>query len=506
MNREAFQALFSKGILILDGATGTQMMKRGMPAGVCPEQWALEHPDALLSVQRAYVAAGSQVVYTFTFGGSRFKLKKHGLADRTREMNAALARLSREAAGSEVLVAGDLAPCGRMLLPYGDASFEEVVDGFREQVLGLLEGGVDFFVVETMMDIQEARAAMIAVRACCDLPILATMTFESGMHTLTGTDPVSALVTLQALGADAVGTNCSTGPAEMVEVIRAMKPHARVPLVAKANAGKPRLVDGKTVFDMDAGQYAAFVGTLVEAGVNALGGCCGTDPGFISKMAGQAFGILPVPSSTAQEGIASSARQSIRIAPGLPPVMAGMRLLPAGNDKLRGYLEGNDMDEIFDLAREQMEEGAAILHLGAEVEGLNESALLFDMVQTLIQAVPLPLCFHASSAEALETALRIYPGRAVVALDPRNPVHAAAALPVAARYGAMIWLPNDMPADKESPAGMTRLSEVIGTALRHYGYQPWDVLTDTPDRSAEEPGLRQVVIADPVWYTVGVAR
>ncbi len=490
MDRKQFARLFEERILLLDGATGTQMMKRGMPAGVCPELWAIEHPEALASVQKAYVAAGSHAVYTFTFGGSRFKLSEYGLAERTREINATLARISREAVGEGVLVAGDLAPCGRMLEPYGDAAFEDVVEGFKEQVRGLLDGGVDFFAIETMMDLQEARAALLAVRELCDLPVLVTMTYESGMHTLTGTDPLSALVTLQSLGADAVGTNCSSGPQEMVDVIRAMKPYAQVPLVAKPNAGKPRLVDGKTVFDMDADQFAGHVRALVDAGVNALGGCCGTDPGFIAKLADRTRGVKPASPASPAESLVCSARRTVRVGAGLPFTVIGERLNPTGKKALKEALLSGDMDEVFDIARDQLDAGAAILDVNAGVPGIDEVAVLQAMVQTVVQATPLPVCLDSSNPEALEAALRTYAGRAIVNSVSGEAVKLERILPLAAKYGAMVVvLPVDDAGVPETVAERIAVTERVMEQVRRHGLTERDVLVD---------GLMMTVASDPM--------
>ena len=204
MNTAQFKELVSKKLLILDGATGTELQKRGMPAGVCPEQWVIENPDAIKQIQQAYVNAGSDIVYSCTFGGNRIKLEEFGLGHRTLEINRRLAQLSKEAAAGKCLVAGDIASTGRFIKPLGDMPFEECVDVYKEQVQGLLEGGVDLFIIETMLDIQEARAALLAVKESCSLPVCVSMSFDENMRTLTGTDPVTALITLQSLGADAV--------------------------------------------------------------------------------------------------------------------------------------------------------------------------------------------------------------------------------------------------------------------------------------------------------------
>ena len=244
-------------ILILDGATGTELQKAGMPAGVCPELWCLENPETVLNVHAAYCDAGSDIIYTTSFGANSYKLAQYGAHDPA-AINSGLAEIAREAAGKSCLVAGDIGPTGRFIEPFGDLAFEDAVNAFKEQALGLIDGGVDLFAIETMMDIQEARAALIAVKEVSDLFTIVTMTFERDGKTLNGTDPVSALITLQSLGADAVGCNCSAGPKEMLELIRAMRPYAKVPLVAKPNAGLPRLEGDKTVFDMDPDRFAGY--------------------------------------------------------------------------------------------------------------------------------------------------------------------------------------------------------------------------------------------------------
>ena len=250
-------SLLKKKILILDGATGTELQKRGMPSGVCPEVWCLDHPEVIQEIHRAYAEAGSDIVYTCTFGANRFKLGQYGI-ENVRKINKQMALLARAAVGGKTFIAGDIGPTGHFVEPFGDLEFERAVHAFKEQVRGLLEGGVDLLVIETMMDIQEARAALIAIRETTDLFTMVTMTYEKNGRTLNGTDPVTALITLQSLGADAVGCNCSTGPDSMMPLITAMKPWARIPLLAKPNAGMPRLIGKQTVFDMSPKDFAAF--------------------------------------------------------------------------------------------------------------------------------------------------------------------------------------------------------------------------------------------------------
>ena len=290
--------LLKRRILILDGATGTELQKLGMPSGVCPEVWCLENPAAIQDIHRAYQKAGSDIIYTCAFGANRLKLGQYGFTN-VKEINKQLVVLARRAVGNGALIAGDISSTGHFVEPFGDLMFEEAVDIFKEQVRGLLAGGVDLFVIETMMDIQEARAALIAVREITDHFTMVTMTYETNGYTLSGTDPVTALITLQSLGADAVGCNCSTGPEAMVKFIAAMKPFATVPLVAKPNAGMPRLAGKETVYDMGPGDFASWGKKLAAAGVNLIGGCCGTTPEHIAALK-KTSGKAPVISSGAK--------------------------------------------------------------------------------------------------------------------------------------------------------------------------------------------------------------
>ena len=226
--------------LILDGATGTELQKHGYAGDVSAEQWTLAHPDIMREIQRGYVAAGSQVLYTPTFGANRQKLEERGIFNRTADFNRRLAALSREAADGKAWIAGDLAPTGLFLAPLGEASFEDLVDIYTEQAAGLEAAGVDLFVIETMMTLSDARAAVLAVRSVSDKPIFVSFTCDESGRSLSGTDVTAALTVLQGMGISAFGLNCSTGPEQMLVQLRRLREYARVPLIAKPNAGKVR--------------------------------------------------------------------------------------------------------------------------------------------------------------------------------------------------------------------------------------------------------------------------
>ena len=285
VKKKEFKNWIGNRLIYLDGATGSNLMKRGMPAGVCPEQWILSHPDVLIGLQKEYVEAGSNIIYAPTFTANRIKLKEYGLEEQIKEMNEALVGLSLEAASGKALVAGDITMTGQSLAPIGHMDFEELVDVYKEQIRYLDGAGVDLLVIETMMSLQETRAALIAAKEVCQLPVMVTLTFEPDGRTLYGTDALTAAVTLQKLGADAIGANCSTGPDRMAELIRQIAEAVKIPVIAKPNAGMPALDgNGQTVYDMDEDTFAAEMGKLIDAGAGILGGCCGTSPSYLKKL------------------------------------------------------------------------------------------------------------------------------------------------------------------------------------------------------------------------------
>ncbi len=479
MRREFFREYLREKIMVLDGATGTELQKRGMPNGVCPELWVTEHPEVIIDVQKEYIKSGSNAVFTCTFGGNRLKLEEFGLGHKTVELNRKLARISKEAAGDSAFVAGDLAPTGQFIRPLGDVPFEEMVDVYKEQVQGLLEGGVDFFVIETMMDLQEARAALLAVRESCDLPVCVSMTFNEDGRTLTGTDPVTALITLQSMGADAVGCNCSTGPAAMLEVIKLLKPHAKVPLLAKPNAGLPKLFDGKTVFDMGAEEFSTYIRDLAEAGVNLMGGCCGTSPEYIAQINRCLEGARPVRPFGQKTSALTSSRKTVFLGRQRPTVIIGERINPTGKKKLQEELREGKISEVRRFAVEQVEKGAEVLDVNVGMPGVDEKETMIRIIESLSPVTDTPLCLDSSSPEVLEAALRIYPGRALVNSISGERMKLEKLLPVAAKYGAMfILLPLSDAGVPETAEERFQIIESVYEKALAYNFDKSDIVVD----------------------------
>lgn len=479
MTKQAFRELLEKGIFILDGATGTQLQKAGMPQGVCPEQWVIEHPHVIQELQRRYIEAGSHGVYACTFGCNEIKLSEFGLEDRLVEMNTELVKISREAVGDRGYVIGDLSPTGAQMFPLGPYHFEDVVKGYKKQVKALVEAGVDLFVIETMMDIKEARAALIAVKETCDLPIMVSMTYEKSGFTLNGTDPMTAVITLQNLGADAVGCNCSTGPDDMISIVKAMKPYAKVPLLVKPNAGLPQFEQGETIFDMDADTFAKYGLELVEAGANIIGGCCGSTPEFIEKLAGSVQSREPVRWLEKQGSRITSERMTVTIGQDEPTIVVGERINPTGKKRLQAELRQKNMDYVVALAKDQLEKGAKILDVNVGMNGIDEVEIMKLAIEQLSTHVKAPLCIDSSNIDAIEAALRVYPGRALVNSISLEQHKIDRLLPIAKKYGAMfILLPLS---DKGLPESMEEKHAIIKKVYNHaeaIGYKKEDIIVD----------------------------
>lgn len=467
-------------VVVLDGATGTNLQKAGMPTGVCPEQWILEHPQTLIDLQKAYVEAGTDIVYAPTFTASRIKLEEYGLEDRLEEMNRALVALSKEAvAGSEALVAGDLTMTGKQLSPIGDLPFETLVEVYKEQARVLADAGVDLFVIETMMSLQETRAALIAIREVCDLPVMASLTYESDGRTLYGTDAKTAMVVLQSLGADAVGLNCSTGPMEMVAAVEQMREVAYIPILAKPNAGLPQLEDGVTVYRMSPEEFATAGAALVKAGASIVGGCCGTTPAHIGALA-DAIKTLAAPEiSTEKKRLLATERSALEIDLDGSFLVVGERINPTGKKALQAELREGSLDLVCRMAAEQEENGAAILDVNMGMNGIDEKAMMLAAIEELTTASSLPLCLDSSNVEVLEAALRIYPGRALVNSVSLESEKINRLLPIVAKYGAMfILLPlsdEGIPATVEEKRGIVRTILERAYAL---GFTKEDIVVD----------------------------
>ena len=438
--------------VILDGATGTELQKRGFTGDMSAEQWVLEHPESILEIQRKYVASGSNVLYAPTFGGNRQKLEERGIFNRTEEMNKALVQLSKQAADGKAWVAGDIAPTGRFLAPLGDASFEELVDIYTEQVAGLEQAGVDRLrhpgdhivdrkltssanvaqdpwvfvvtqgleqagqgldVIETMMTLTDARAAVLAIRSMSKKPILVSFTCDESGKILSGTDVVAALSVMEGMGVSAFGLNCSAGPEQMLPQLQRLHKYARVPLIAKPNAGMQEIVNGEAVYNCPPEEFVALVPEMLKAGVALFGGCCGTTEEHIAAL-----------------------KAALKDAEYVRPAPECLDLLPAATEKEAFFLpadathgavltaDGDLEDKLSDAMDDEWPMVALKLASWADVDALAD-------YQYMIRK---PLCLICDDAELLEAGLRAYQGRA---LYEGNLTEDALA-PLVEKYGLLV--------------------------------------------------------------------
>ncbi len=399
--------------LILDGATGTELQKRGFSGDEAAEKWILEHPEAILEIQRSYVSAGSRVLYAPTFGANRTKLEAHGLFNVVEDYNVRLVSLSREAAGGKALVAGDLSPTGLFLYPLGDTNFEELVDIYTEQAAALEKAGADLFVIETMMTVAEARAAVLAVRSVSRKPIFVSFTCDAGGRTLTGSDVAAVLQIMQGMEIDAFGLNCSVGPSEMVPQLRRLYEIARVPLIAKPNAGVPEIRGSETVYDCPPEQFTASLREMAEAGVCIYGGCCGTTADHVAALKSGTAQLHPAP---------------------LNP--QNVELLPCATEKELFFLDpavdvGQALacdDNLEDNLDDALDTDAPVVSIAVR------STEDLDSFSDCQYRITKPLCLHCDDAALLEQALRLYQGRALYA----GPLPDSALLPLVQKYGLLI--------------------------------------------------------------------
>lgn len=464
MTREEFSTLSKDHILYLDGATGSNLVKAGMPSGVCPEQWILEHRDVMLKLQKDYVQAGTNILYAPTFTANRVKLAEYHLEKNMSAMIHELVAISREAAASSpghtVLVAGDLTMTGEQLKPMGQMELEDLIDIYKEQILSMVDAGVDLLVVETMMSLAETRAALIAAKEVCDLPVIATLTFEADGRTLFGTDAKTAAIVLESLGASAIGANCSTGPAQMESIISDMVTHTRIPVIAKPNAGLPFLDEnGNTCYNMEAEEFTEEMEILVNAGATILGGCCGTTPEFIRQIHDRFGTEAKATAARRPEGIRYLTSERITHSFGLEDgfFVVGERINPTGKKALQAQLKEGSFEKVIQFAEEQEACGAKVLDINMGMSGIDEKASMLRALEEVSGVTNLPLSLDSSYVEVLEAALRHYPGRALVNSVSLETEKFEKLLPIVAKYGAMFillplsdaGLPKDIDEKKE---------------------------------------------------------
>ncbi len=488
MDYNEFEQFAESRLIFLDGATGSNLIKRGMPAGVCPEKWILENKDIFIELQKEYVDAGSNIIYAPTFTANRVKLSEYGLQNDIVRINRELVALSKEAADGRAYIAADITMTGEQLVPMGKMDFEELIDIYKEQIQITCEAGADLIVVETMMSLQETRAALIAAKEVCSLPVIVTLTFEGDGKTLYGTDAVTAAITLEKLGACAIGANCSTGPDKMVDLIKEISQAVSVPVIAKPNAGLPALNElGETVYDMEEPAFVEGMKELINAGASIVGGCCGTSPSYIAALS-EAFKGLEEKvrkgqknSKMVKKGIRrlTSERKTVSFELDSPFMIVGERINPTGKKKLQEQLREGNLEMVLDFVEKQEECGAALLDINVGMSGIDEKDMMLKVLEEVTLASSLPLSLDSSHVDVLEAALRRYPGRALINSISGESEKLEKLLPIAKKYGAMfILLPlsdEGLPANIEEKISI--IEKIVQKALA-LGMTKEDIVVD----------------------------
>lgn len=467
-------------IQIFDGAMGTMLQNAGMKTGDCPEYLNITNPKMVQDVHRAYFEAGSDIIETNTFGASRIKLAEYNLSDKVAEINTAAVQNVKIATDGKAKVAGSMGPTGGFIKPLGELDFDEVYQNYYEQAKALATAGADYILIETCIEIQEMRAALLAAKDACDLPVICQLSFSEDGRTVTGTDPQSAAIILSAMGADVIGANCSLGPEQLVPIVKELAENCSCPISIQPNAGMPHLVDGKTVFPMTPEDFGKWAPELVKAGATFIGGCCGTTPAHIKAIKEALKGVVePVRKEPSNDLALASRSKTVFIGKDLPTRLIGERINPTGRKKLAAEIKNGSFISVKREAIEQEQAGAQILDVNMGVAGIDQAEAMKKAVMEISQLVNIPLAIDTSDAKALEAGLKAYPGRALINSVSAEPDRLKYFIPLAKRYGAAILC---LPLSEEGipKTGKERLVVVqkIIDEAKKYGLKDNDFLLD----------------------------
>ena len=474
-----FSEFLKDNIVYLDGGMGTLLQAKGLKPGDAPERWNISHPDVICGIHRDYFDAGSNIVCTNTFGANTLKYSKDELEKiiKAAVKNAADARAQSSSAG-EKFIALDIGPSGKLLKPLGDLDFEDAVGAFAETVRIGTSCGVDLILIETMNDSYETKAALLAAKENSDLPAIVCNAYGEDGKLMTGASPAAMAAMLEGMGAAALGANCSLGPRQLRGVAMELLQNASVPVILKPNAGLPRSVDGKTVFDVTAEDFSDEVCELVKKGVRVVGGCCGTTPAYIKALTDKTRGMTPVPVRDKNLTVVSSYTHAVKL--GKAPILIGERINPTGKKRFKQALLENDMDHILAEGVKQQEKGVHILDVNVGLPGIDEVTVLKNAVCELQAVIDLPLQIDTSDIRAMEAALRRYNGKAMINSVNGKEESMEAVFPLVKKYGGVVVAltldENGIPATAD---GRVEIAEKILRRAAAYGIGKNDIVFDT---------------------------
>lgn len=420
-------------IIYLDGAMGTMVQRAGLKAGHPPEIYNMTNPDVILSIHRAYLQAGADVITTNTFGANQYKLANTGYT--VEEVVEKAVSIAREAAG-ERWVALDIGPVGQLMEPSGSLTFEEVYESVARQVRVGADSGADLVIIETLTDIYEAKAAVLAAKENSSLPVFCTLTFDKSGRTLMGTDPLTAVTILEALGVDALGVNCSLGPKDLLPIIEEFLKYSHVPVIAQPNAGLPKLENGETKFEMSPEEFAQYAKQMVDKGVRVIGGCCGTSPEFIEAVRKATSDANPLLINNERITAASSSSKTVVL--GRAFKIIGERINPTGKEDMAKALKEKDFYYIVDEAIEQREAGADILDVNVCISDIDEKETMVQAIREIQSMVNIPLQIDSTDPEVIEAAVRIYNGKPIINSVSGTKASMEAIFPIAKKYGTCL--------------------------------------------------------------------
>ena len=468
--------LFLKDYIILDGGMGTMLQAKGMETGTIPETLNILKPDWIIDVHRQYIEAGSNIIYANTFGANRCKMEGTGFS--VDNVVSAAVRNAKTASDGRALVALDIGPIGQLLEPTGALSFEEANDIFSEIVQAGVRAGADLIVIETMTDLYETKAAVLAAKENSTLPVFVTMTFESNMRTFTGCSVSAMCLTMEGLGVDAVGVNCSLGPAELIPIVREIAKWTALPIIVKPNAGLPDPVTG--TYDVMPDDFAKYCREMLDADIRILGGCCGTNPDYIRALKEMLSSPnLHVNRNDKADSGNLAICSPLRTVVVDRPRIIGERINPTGKKRFKQALLDGDMDYILSQAIEQVEAGAEILDVNVGAPGIDEKEMMIRTVKAIQSIVDVPLQLDSTKPDVLEAALRIYNGKPIINSVNGEDAVLDRILPLAAKYGAaVIGLTLDENGIPPKAEERFKIAEKILDRARSYGIKKEDVIID----------------------------
>lgn len=496
-----FKNLLGKKILYFDGAMGTQIQKLSNVDVVIPETLNITHPQLLTQIHSNYVKAGSDIISTNTFGANNYKLKNCQYSVEEVVIAGVKAAIN---AGSK-FVALDVGPIGTLIGSLGDLSFDTAYGIYKEQISAGVKAGVDLIIIETMTDIYEAKAAILAAKDTANLPIICSMTFEENKRTLTGTDPLTMVTILESLGVDVIGINCSFGPDKMIPIVKEIINYSSLPVLVQPNAGLPEIVDNKTIYNITSNQFTEYMKEITEYGAWLLGGCCGTSPDFIESLVTETRNIQPLSIDKKYFTAVSSSSKTVIL--GDEVKIIGERINPTGKKKLKEALRNNDIKHIIDLAIAQKTEGADILDVNVGLPDIDETQMMIDCVTKLQDTIDLPLQIDSSNPDVIEAALKICNGKALINSVNGDEESMNSIFPLAKKYGAcVLGLTMDHTGIPSKAEDRALIAKRIIDKAKEYGIDKKDLLIDclTLTASAQQSEVIETIEALKIIKSYGV--